>query len=144
MELKISEVSKKYDISISTLHYYEKEGMIPQIKKNESGIRLYSKNDLEWIELICCLRQTGMSVKEIKYYVELCSHGKSTVLERFDIIRNQKKHIEEQMEMLKKSYAKICEKEAYYIDKINENKDAINPSKAEKCCITNKKCGQSK
>lgn len=128
MKLKIGEVSKKYNLNISTLHYYEKEGMIPEIQKNESGARLYTVKDLEWIELICCLRKTGMPVKKIKYYVQLCNEGKSTILERLDIIRKQKEDIELKMKMLQENYKIICDKESYYLHKISENEDAINPS----------------
>lgn len=117
-----------YNLSISTLHYYEKEGMIPTIVKNESGIRLYDDKDLEWIKLICCLRQTGMSVKEIRNYVQLCNEGKDTVLERLDIIRKQKQEIENKIRALNENYKIICEKETYYLQNIKEDKDAINPA----------------
>ena len=125
--MKISEVAKKYGLSISTLHYYEKEGLLPKIEKNQSGDRIYKKSDLEWLDIISCMRQTGMSIKDLKHYVSLCGQGVATVTERLEIIQNKKAEIESMMEQLQKNYKKICQKEEHYLKKISVHKDAINP-----------------
>lgn len=94
MGYSIKEVSEKLNISQYTLRYYEKEGLIPNVERNYSGRRVYSDNDLIWIQLIGCMRATGMSIAYIKNYVELTVQGKGTLLKRRDIILEQKEIIE--------------------------------------------------
>ena len=76
--MKISEVSKKYNITIDTLRYYEKIGLLPSIQKNSSGIRIYSREDCKKIEFIICMRSAGLSIEVLKKYLELCKLGDKT------------------------------------------------------------------
>ena len=76
--MKISEVSKKYDISPDTLRYYEKEGLLPNVKKNSSGIREYSEMDCNWVEFIKCMRGAGLSIEVLARYIELFNMGDKT------------------------------------------------------------------
>lgn len=93
--MKISEVSKKYDISPDTLRYYEKMGLLPNVKKNSSGIRDYSEADLGWVEFIKCMRSAGLSIEVLARYIELFNLGDGTREERKKIlIKERKKLIE--------------------------------------------------
>lgn len=62
----IGEVSKMFDIPISTLRYYDKEGLLLGLEKNDSGIRKFTKQSLESLRVIECLKKTGMQIKDIK------------------------------------------------------------------------------
>ena len=64
--MKISEVSKKYGIPVDTLRYYEKAGLLPNVRKNSSGIRDYSESDCGWVEFIKCMRGAGLPVEVLK------------------------------------------------------------------------------
>jgi len=97
----IREFSRKMNIAPSTLRYYEKEGLLPSSRLH-NGHRVYDDRDVPWVATICCLRSTGMSISDLKNYVELCKRGDSTAQERKQIILNQKKKIEEQLQELKK------------------------------------------
>lgn len=105
MGYSIREVSEKFNLSPDTLRYYEKEGLFPAIQRRNDGKRLYDDVDLERIQLVCCMRATGMSIADIKNYIDLCRLGDVTVLERFQIILHQKEiietHIKEYQELLK-------------------------------------------
>ena len=68
MEYTIKEVTKKYNLSASTLRYYEKEGLLPKIKKNQSNQRVYDDDDLSWLDIIMCMRKTGMTIAYKKLY----------------------------------------------------------------------------
>ncbi|MCX4275467.1 MAG: MerR family transcriptional regulator [Candidatus Gastranaerophilales bacterium] len=94
--MKISEVSKKYDISPDTLRYYEKEGLLPNVKKNASGIREYSEADCGWVEFIKCMRGAGLSIEVLARYIELFYKGDSTKEERKNIL------IEERAKLIEK------------------------------------------
>jgi MerR family transcriptional regulator, aldehyde-responsive regulator len=114
MAYTIKEVSDKVNLSAHTLRYYEKEGLLPYVQRNKYGNRLFGDEDIEWIGLICCLRDTGMPVAEIKHYVDLCMKGDETIQTRRQIILNQKKFIEEQMEEMQVHLDKVNKKLEYY------------------------------
>ena len=63
--MKIGEVSRKYNISIESLRYYEQEGLLGTISKNKSGIREYSDDDLKKIEVTLCMRNANTNFKRI-------------------------------------------------------------------------------
>ena len=98
MTYTIKEFSQKLSLSPHTLRYYEKEGLLPSTKRLNNSHRVYDDSDIPWVTTICCLRSTGMSISDLKHYVELCKQGDSTVQERKQIILNQKQRLEEQLE----------------------------------------------
>ncbi|AEG60975.1 MerR family transcriptional regulator [Desulforamulus ruminis] len=105
MSYSIKEVSEKFNITPYTLRYYEKEGLLPSIQRAQNGVRDYTDVDLEWLQLVCCMRATGMSIAYIKNYVDLCRLGEDTVPQRRQIILKQKEiietHIQEYTDLLK-------------------------------------------
>ena len=68
----IGEVSKMFDLPVSTLRYYDKEGLFPDIQR-VSGIRQFSDNEIEAVRVIECLKKSGLEIKEIKQFMEWCS-----------------------------------------------------------------------
>nr|WP_238653184.1 MerR family transcriptional regulator [Paenibacillus piscarius] len=104
----IREVTEMTEISAPTLRYYEKEGLLPHVKRNESGKRLYDEEDLSWIHFVTALRATGMPIAQIQKYVYLYKEGDATISERKKMMLQHKKEIEKSI------------KELYYnLDKIN-------------------------
>lgn len=98
---------QKTGLSVHTLRYYEKEGLLPFVRKNSSGLRVFSDSDLGWLELIECLKATGLHLKGIKQYIDWYIEGDSTLQLRLDMFRQQKIRIEEQMAELQKHMNKI-------------------------------------
>jgi DNA-binding transcriptional MerR regulator len=94
--MTIKKASEKYGISQHTLRYYEKIGMIPRVNRNESGIRDYMSDDLEWIELVLCMRNAGLPVKVMVEYLKLHQMGDSTIKERMQLLLDQQKILLEQ------------------------------------------------
>lgn len=121
MNFSIKEVAEKFNISPYTLRYYEREGLIPSVQRTNSGRRVYTDVDLGWIQIVCCMRATGMSISYIKNYVDLCINGKDTLEERRKIILEQKKIIKEEI----KKYTDLLElvdmKLDYYDKKISKD-----------------------
>ncbi len=102
MTYTIGEVAEKMDLSIHTLRYYDKEGLLPFVERTESGRRIFSDRDIILLSTIECLKATGMSLKDIKQYVDWCVEGKETVPQRYELVVNQKKVLEDQMSQLQK------------------------------------------
>ena len=86
MRVYISEFSKLSGLSIHTLRYYEKEGLLGRISRNASGKRLYSKTDLEWMTWIQRLKSTGMSLSDIKAFSKLRLRGEDSLGERKNML----------------------------------------------------------
>jgi DNA-binding transcriptional MerR regulator len=100
----VGEMAKKLDLAASTLRYYDKEGLLPFIERSGGGVRMFKDEDLPWLDIIGCLKKTGMPIKDIKNFVDFCMEGDSKIDERLSIIKSQrdtvKKQMEEMQEML--------------------------------------------
>jgi DNA-binding transcriptional MerR regulator len=106
----IKQVSEKTSLAPHVLRYYEHEGLLPSVGRSRSGIRRYSENDLEWLGLICCLKNTGMSIKQIKHFVKLSMDGDKTLKQRCELLREHKKNVEVQIQEMKKYLQKVTRK----------------------------------
>lgn len=93
--MTISEVSEKYEISQDTLRYYERIGAIPPVHRTKGGVRDYTEEDTGWIELVKCMRSAGLSVEALVQYVKLAQKGDDTLLERRELLNEQRKQLTE-------------------------------------------------
>ena len=103
----IKEVSEKYGLSIDTLRYYEKIGLLPTIKRNAKGHREYSETDCNWVYYMKQMRQAGVSIEALVEYVSLYREGpetmqlrKTILLEQRDQIMKKAKEIQETLSLL--------------------------------------------
>lgn len=110
----INEVARICDISAYTLRFYDKEGLLPFVSRNKSGNREFTDKNLEMIKLICCLKNTGMPIKEIKQYIDLCMQGKETAPARKQIMADHRQEVLRQIAELKKNLNIIELKIAFY------------------------------
>ncbi len=115
----INEVANICNISPYTLRFYDKEGLLPFVSRNQSGNRQFSDGDLNVIKLICCLKNTGMPVKNIRKYIDLVMQGSPTNAERKQIMVDHRKEVINQIDNLKKNLNIIDLKIALY-DKEDE------------------------
>lgn len=103
MMFTIKQISEKTKLTEHTIRYYDREGLIPLITRTKSGIRQFSEDDLEWINLICCLRNSGMPLQEIKEFMQLCLKGKDSLEERRELLIRHRTRIQEKMANLDNS-----------------------------------------
>ncbi|MDR2418994.1 MAG: MerR family transcriptional regulator [Treponema sp.] len=90
--------------------------MLPSIARSRAGIRRYSEQDLEWLGLICCLKNTGMSIKQIKHFVALSQEGDSTLKQRGALLQEHKKEVENQIEAMQRYLQKVTHKIEYFTE----------------------------
>ena len=114
MSYTIKDAAIRTGLSEHTIRYYDKEGLLPLLKRTESGIRVFSENDLAWIELICCLKNSGMPIEKVKEFMNLCLKGSETCEERKAILLKHREHILEQMKQLEKSMSTVNYKIEHY------------------------------
>lgn len=88
--MTIAEVSRTYGLSIDTLRYYERVGLLPRVRRNKSGIREYDEKDCGWVEFIKCMRGAGIPVEALIEYVALFQEGETTAEARKQILIEQR------------------------------------------------------
>lgn len=103
MSYTVSEIAEIVDMSPHTLRYYAKEGLIPNIKRDKNGVRIFELEDTEWLFVIEALKKSGMSIKEIREYIELLSFGDVTIDERLARYRKQEEMVEKKIEELRET-----------------------------------------
>ena len=101
--MTITEVSEKYDITADTLRYYERIGLIPPVKRNNSGVRDYDEESCRWVELMRCMRKAGVQIEALIEYVTLFRQGDSTVEARKHILKEQRNQLIEKIEVIRES-----------------------------------------
>lgn len=118
----IGQVAKMFDLPISTLRYYDKQGLFPMIKR-ESGIRNFSENEIEALRVIECLKKSGLEIKDIKLFMEWCSEGSTTYSNRFNLIHKQKEKVEAEIQELYKTLDMLNYKCWYYSQAIKDGNE---------------------
>lgn len=101
--MKIAEVSVKYGLSVDTLRYYERVGLIPPVHRNDGGIRDYNELDLRRVEFIKCMRSAGLPVEILIEYVALVQQGDKTIEARKDILIEQRTLLVDRMNEMQKT-----------------------------------------
>ncbi|MEK9198288.1 MerR family transcriptional regulator [Ureibacillus sp. 179-F W5.1 NHS] len=124
----ISEVAKQLNLTVYTLRYYDKEGLLPFVERTSSGIRMFKESDIEALKVIECLKSTGMPIKEIKNFIDWCSDGDSTLQQRYDMFIERKASVEAQMEELKKTLELIDHKCNYYKTALEAGTEDVHKS----------------
>jgi len=124
MTFTISEVAQRTGISAYTLRYYDKEGLLPFVDRDNIGIRRFKEDDFNWLRIIACLKNSGMPLKQIKEYVKLGMKGSSTTEERLEIMRKHKANVLMQMSELEENLNTINYKIDVYQERLrNEEKN---------------------
>lgn len=114
MYYSIGEVANITGIAISTLRYYDKEGLFPAIERSTGGIRLFTETELGVIKIIECLKATGMPIKDIKQFMDWCQEGDASLQKRLDMFNERFNVVSKQMEELQKTMDTIKYKCWYY------------------------------
>lgn len=92
-----AQMSDRTGVTIDTLRYYEREGLLQDVARAQSGHRRYSENDVFWVEVLRCLRDTGMTIEQLRHYCELGEQGDHTMPERRTILVAHRAEIERQI-----------------------------------------------
>lgn len=114
MYYNIRQVSEQTGFPVSTLRYYDKMGLTPQLHHTASGARQYSEEDICFLNLICCLKRSNMPVDEIRKFVELCLLKEDGAEKRKEILQNHRQRILQKLEELQESLCLIDYKLEHY------------------------------
>jgi len=107
-------MAKKLNVAPSTLRYYDKEGLLPFVERSDGGIRMFKDEDFEWLHIIECLKKTGMSIKDIKTFIDWCMEGDSTIEQRLQLIDRQREAVLNQIAQMQETLKTLNFKHWYY------------------------------
>lgn len=110
----VGEMAKRMGVAASTLRYYDKEGLLPFVERSDGGIRMFKDSDMESLAMIECLKKTGMSIKDIKLFMDLCADGDSTIDARLQLIDCQRDSVTAQIDQLQQTLATLNYKHWFY------------------------------
>ncbi|MGF7485485.1 MerR family transcriptional regulator [Lactococcus lactis] len=110
----IGDISRKLNVSNDAVRYYDKEGLLPFAKRNKAGRREFTDDDLGYIEVIDCLKKSGILIKDIAQFIDWCMEGDSTLDERLDFMKTHEEQLEEKIKVLEMNLAFLRWKIWYY------------------------------
>ena len=114
MVYTVGEMAKQLGVAPSTLRYYDKEGLLPFVERSSGGIRMFRDADIEWLQVIGCMKKAGMSIKDIRQYIEMALEGDDTIDLRLSMFRHQREVLKEHMEELRRTMEMVEYKCWYY------------------------------
>lgn len=126
MTYTIKQVAEKMGVSVPTLRYYDKEGLMPFIEKKENGTRVFKDEDFKGLEIITCMKNSGMPIKDIKRYMDMCMEGDSTLIDRLEVFLERKEIVKKQIEELNNIMELIEHKIWYYEAAIEAGSELIH------------------
>jgi DNA-binding transcriptional MerR regulator len=118
--LTIADAAKATGVSVHTLRYYERAGLIDGVDRAASGHRRYSEADLAWVETLRCLRATGMPIRRIRRYAELVRVGEGNERERLALLEEHRAAVRAELEQVQTHLAFVERKIAIYKERIDE------------------------
>jgi DNA-binding transcriptional MerR regulator len=117
--LSPSQAAEQSGFSLDTLRYYEKIGLLSHVERTSSGHRRFGEDDLEWLEVLRCLRDTGMPIAQMRRYAELARGGQATLMERLLLLTEHDARVQEQIARLQARREHLQGKIDWYRGQLN-------------------------
>lgn len=111
--MTIGQVAAITNIPISTLRYYDKEGLLPNLKRSQ-GVRNFDEESITSLKVIECLKKSGLQINDIRQFMAWCQEGSTTYTKRLNLFKKQYQEIKRQIQKLKKTKAMLDFKVWYY------------------------------
>ena len=108
------QVCRQLDMTYQTLKFYCNEGLVPNVIRDSNNRRIFDERDVKWIKYLTCLKRCGMSIQEMKEYLELCLQGKSTIISRKEMLAKKQEALRIAIKELEESVAYIDWKQNFY------------------------------
>lgn len=126
MTYSIGQVAEKLDISPSTLRFYDKKGLLPFVERDSAGRRCFKENDFNFLQVIECMKKCGMSISEIRHFIDLCMEGDVSLNARYDLLHQEEKNVVEQINDLQKQLDFLHYKMWYFKTSLESGTEKIH------------------
>lgn len=110
----MKQVCDQLGMTYETLRFYCDESLIPNIKRDKNNYRNFDERNIAWIEGLQCLRKCGMSIKDMKQYMQYCLEGPSSIIDRKEMLDDQKRILQSKMVEIQESIDFIDKKQMYF------------------------------
>lgn len=108
------QVCRELDMNYQTLKFYCNEGLVPNVKRDDNNRRIFDERDVKWIRDLTCLKRCGMSIQEMKAYLDLCMEGQTSIPQRKEMLTRKRAALLESVKALEDSIAYIDWKQGFY------------------------------
>lgn len=108
------QVCCELDMTYQTLKFYCNEGLVPNVKRDDNNRRIFDERDVKWIRDLTCLKRCGMSIQEMKAYLDLCMEGQTSIPQRKEMLARKRAALLESVKALEDSIAYIDWKQGFY------------------------------
>ena len=108
------QVCKETNLTYQALKFYCNEGLVPNVKRDKNNRRIFDERDVKWIKDLMYMKKCGMSIQEMKVYLDLCLEGESTIPQRKEMLDQKQKELNQQIAELKDCVAYIDWKQGFY------------------------------
>ena len=116
MLYSMKDVCRKTGMTYEALKFYCNQGLVPNVKRDANNYRVFDDRDVAWIESLGCLKRCGMSIREMKHYVDLCSQGEASIPKRQDLLDQKRGQLLERIRELEDAVRYIDWKQGFYED----------------------------
>lgn len=114
MMYSMKEVCEQIGMNYETLKYYCKEGLVPHVQRDKNNYRTFDEKNIAWLKGLQCLRKCGMSIKDMKKYMNYCLEGPSTIPQRKQMLKETKENLLLKLQDIHESIDYIDYKQDYY------------------------------
>lgn len=116
MIYSMKQACQKTGLTYDTLKFYCNEGLVPNVKRAANNYRIFDDDDIAWINSLSCLKNCGMSIQEMKEFLDLCAEGETTIPARLEILASKLEGLQKEMKRLQDSIDYVKWKQNYYHD----------------------------
>lgn len=122
----IGDVAKIMGLSPSAIRFYDRQGLLPFVQRNSAGRRVFKANDLNFIEVISCLKKSGVPVKDIAHFIELCMAGDQTLKTRYEYLDHEEDVLMDKIAEMQSQLAFLRYKKWYYKTSVEAGTESIH------------------
>ena len=116
MTYTMMEACREADMTYQTLKFYCNQGLVPNVKRDKNNRRVFDERDLEWVKSLVCLKRCGMSIAEMREYLELCLEGEGSIPRRKEMLAEKRERLVAQLAEVQASIDYIDWKQDFYDD----------------------------
>lgn len=126
MRYSIGEIANKLGVPPSMLRYYDKKGLLPFVDRDQAGRRSFKDNDLNFLQVIECMKKCGMSISEIRHFIDLCMAGDITLDARYNLLKQEEAAVKDQIKILQDQLDFLHYKMWYFKTSLEAGTEAIH------------------
>lgn len=126
LSYSIGEVAARMGTNASTLRYYDKKGLLPFVDRDAAGWRKFKDNDFNFLEVIDCLKRSGVPIKDIGNFIDLCLQGDATLRQRYDYLDQEEAVLADKVREIQAQLDFLRFKKWYYKTAVEAGTEAIH------------------